>query len=79
MHRIGGATLRPRPGHTGSFHVDLSWGDPVPLPSETDSGAIEAGRVSVSFLGRLDHVDAAAMFFLNATDPDTIKLTRAAL
>jgi len=58
---MASATLRPKPGHAGSFHVELSWGDPVPLPVETDSGAIEAGRVSVSFLGRLDHVDAASV------------------
>ena len=53
---MASATLVPRAGHAGSYHVEMKWGDPVSLPSDTDSGAIEAGKVAVSYLGRLDHV-----------------------
>jgi hypothetical protein len=31
----------------------MAWGDAVELPPDTDSGAIERGVVTVSFLSRL--------------------------
>lgn len=55
---MASAVLHPKPGHTGAFHVDMSWGDPVPLPLDTDSGAVEAGKVSVTFLSRFSHTEA---------------------
>ncbi len=54
---MASARLEPKAGHDRAFHVEMSWGDPVAMPDHTDSGAIEAGKVSVSFLSRLDHVD----------------------
>lgn len=53
---MANARLTPRPGHTGSYHVEMAWGDPVSLPPDTDSGAIEAGKVAISYLTRLSHV-----------------------
>ncbi len=55
---MSSARLEPRGGHIGSFHVEMSWGDPVAMAAHTDSGAIEAGKISVSFLSRLDHVES---------------------
>jgi 5'-nucleotidase len=54
---MANATLRPKPGHAGCFHVDMTWGEPIALPPDTDAGAVEEGRVAISFLGRLAHVD----------------------
>jgi len=64
---MAAARLEPKLGHTGAYHVEMSWGDPVSLPEETDSGAIEAGRVSVSYLSRLDHLDPAPMHGIEHT------------
>lgn len=50
------ATLEPKPGHAGTFNVDLSWGEPVELPVDTDAGAVEAGIVAVTYLSRFSHV-----------------------
>ncbi len=36
------------------FDVKVSWGEPIDLPAHTDGGAIERGRVSVSYLTRLE-------------------------
>ncbi|MFN0028231.1 MAG: 5'/3'-nucleotidase SurE [Acidimicrobiales bacterium] len=58
------ARLMPRPGHTGSYHVEMIWGDPVMLPPETDSGAIVAGKVALSYLSRLDHVPERQLPFI---------------
>ncbi|MEZ5262911.1 MAG: 5'/3'-nucleotidase SurE [Acidimicrobiales bacterium] len=57
---MAAATLTPKVGHTGTYHVEMSWGDPVQLPVETDAGAVEAGMISVSFLSRLTHAPASA-------------------
>lgn len=46
------AELIPKAGHDDAFEVKMHWGDPVELPSDTDSGAVEAGYVSLSALGR---------------------------
>ena len=54
---MASATLLPKPGHNGTYHVDMAWGDPVALPAHTDSGAIEAGKVAISFLSRIEHVE----------------------
>ncbi len=51
------ATLEPKLGHEGAFHVDMKWGDPVDLPEHTDGGAVMAGYASVSWLSELAHTD----------------------
>lgn len=58
---MAAATLEPKVGHTGSFHVTMTWGDPIPLPEDTDAGAIEAGKVAVSFLSRLENLEPAPL------------------
>jgi 5'-nucleotidase len=50
---VAGAELVPKAGHAGSFHVQMQWGDTIELPLDTDSGAVEAGFVSVTALGRM--------------------------
>lgn len=64
---VAAATLTPKPGHDNTFHVEMTWGDPVDLPPETDGGTVERNVVAVSYLSRilhdprtdLDHVGAA--------------------
>lgn len=48
------ATLVPRTDQPDEFDVDIAWGDPVDLPDHTDGGTIERGKVSVSYLTRLE-------------------------
>ncbi|MCC6435480.1 MAG: 5'/3'-nucleotidase SurE [Acidimicrobiales bacterium] len=55
---MASAVLTPKAGHAGTYHVEMSWGDPVQLPADTDAGAVEAGLVAVSFLSRLVHAPA---------------------
>ena len=50
------ATLVPKEGHKDSFRIEMSYGDPVVLPAETDGGAVENGEVAITYLGRLDDV-----------------------
>lgn len=45
--------LVPRPDEPDDFDVDISWGDKVDLPDDTDGGAVEQGRVSVTYLSRI--------------------------
>jgi len=47
------AHLDPKLGHQDTFHVRMSWGDPLELPEHTDTGAVERGYVAVTFLSRL--------------------------
>ena len=54
---IAGAGLEPKIGHPGTYKVVMNWGDAVSLPDGTDGGAIERGRVSVTFVGQLADVD----------------------
>ena len=51
------ATMEAKEGHTSSFNIKMSWGDPLPLPIDTDGGAVEAGEVSITFLSKLTHHD----------------------
>ena len=51
------ASLVPKEGHENSFTVDMSYGDPVPLPEHTDGGAVEAGYVAVTYVSRYDDVE----------------------
>jgi 5'-nucleotidase len=45
--------LLPVEGRDGTFTVEMTWGDAIELPPESDSGAIERGLVTVSFLSRI--------------------------
>jgi 5'-nucleotidase len=47
------AALVARAGEPDEFDVDVTWGEPAELPEHTDGGAIERGRVSVTYLTRL--------------------------
>ena len=53
---VAQAQLVRREGYDDRFHVEMSWGDTVELPPETDGGAVEEGFVAVSFLSRFQHV-----------------------
>ncbi len=57
--RMSSAVLAPKEGHDGAYHVRMSWGDAVELPSDTDGGLVEAGYVAVSYLSRLVGDDRA--------------------
>ncbi len=50
---LASAELLPKEGHPGTFAVQMQWGDPITLPEDTDSGAVEAGYVAVTALSRL--------------------------
>ena len=50
---LASAELIPKVGHDGAFDVQMAWGDPLVLPQETDSGAVEAGYVAVTALCRI--------------------------
>ena len=45
--------LLPIEGRDGTFTVEMVWGEAVELPPDSDSGAIERGIVTVSFLSRM--------------------------
>jgi 5'-nucleotidase len=47
------AVLVPKAGHEGAYDVRMDWGDPIEAPLDTDSGAVEAGYVSITALGRM--------------------------
>lgn len=48
------AKLEPKAGHDGTFTVSMAWGDAIEVPVDSDAGAVMAGYVSISWLGRLD-------------------------
>ena len=48
--------LHPIEGRDGAYSVEMLWGDPIELPADTDSGAIERGVVTLSYLSRLHDV-----------------------
>jgi 5'-nucleotidase len=50
---LASAALTPKAGHDGAFDVQMEWGDPIELPIDTDSGAVEAGFVAVTALSRI--------------------------
>lgn len=45
------ATLEPKPGHEGSYHIAMAWGEPATLPPDTDGGAVMDGYVSLTWVG----------------------------
>lgn len=50
------AQMEPKEGYDGSYYVRMQYGDPVPMPSHTDGGAVEEGCVSITYLSRFDDV-----------------------
>ena len=55
---IAEARLDPVEGRSGTFKVIMEWGDAVSLPEETDGGAVERNRVSLTLVGHLTDVDS---------------------
>lgn len=47
------ANLEPKEGHEGAFRVKMAWGDSGELPIETDSGAVMADEVAITWLSRV--------------------------
>ncbi|MEQ8839870.1 MAG: 5'/3'-nucleotidase SurE [Acidimicrobiales bacterium] len=56
------ADLVAKPGHEGTFHVEMSWGDVFDATSteNTDTGAVTKGYASISWLGMLEAVEPDA-------------------
>jgi 5'-nucleotidase len=50
---LASADLVPMAGHEGAFEVRMNWGDPIQLPGDTDTGAVESGYVAVSVLSSI--------------------------
>jgi 5'-nucleotidase len=50
---LASAELIRMAGHEGAFEVQMRWGDPLELPVDTDSGAVEAGCIAVTALSRI--------------------------
>lgn len=50
---VASGTLHPIAGRDGAFSVQMTWGEQIEQPVDTDSGAIEHGYVTVTFLTRL--------------------------
>ena len=48
------AILVARPDQPDEYDVDIAWGDAIDLPDHTDGGAVERGKVSVTYLSRLE-------------------------
>jgi 5'-nucleotidase len=59
MRSLSEVSLAAKPGHPGSYRINMNWGKPVSLPADSDGGAIERGYVSLSFLSSLCEVDPA--------------------
>jgi len=64
------AELEPKAGHDGTFTVNMAWGDALEVPVDSDAGAVMAGYVSITWLGRLDDT---------STDTDHTTAAEAAL
>jgi 5'-nucleotidase len=61
---LASAALTPKLGHVDAYDVEMHWGDPIELPADTDSGAVEAGFVALTALTRMlddPSVDLAAV------------------
>ena len=51
--RVSSATLEPKVGFDGTFHVHMEWGDALDLPADSDGGLVEHGYVAVTYLSRM--------------------------
>ncbi len=47
------ATLSPKTGHTGRFHVDIGYGTEHPQPPGTDTAAVQDQTVSLTWLSAI--------------------------
>lgn len=47
------ATLEPKLGHAGSYRVKMSWGEPVDQPVGSDTHAVLADHISLTWLSRI--------------------------
>lgn len=56
---LASATLRPKPGHTGAYRIEMAWGEPSVLGPDTDGGAVAGGEVSITLLGAYTETDLA--------------------
>jgi 5'-nucleotidase len=54
------ALLTPKPGHDGTFHVEMAWGDVLQTPMSDDTGAVMDGYASITWLGALEAVEPEA-------------------
>lgn len=66
------AELTPKAGHDGAFDVQMRWGDPIELPADTDTGALEAGFVAVTALCRLRDDPSLALSAVSAALDDVM-------
>ena len=48
------AKLEPKPGHENSYRVEMSWGDPVTQPIETDVGAVMNDYASLTWINSFE-------------------------
>jgi 5'-nucleotidase len=68
-HPMAKAVLEHKPGHRGSYHVKMAWGDQMDQSLDCDTGAVTHGYVSLTWLSRLqatDHEQASASEALDA-------------
>ena len=65
---VSKAALEPKLGHDGAYTVNLSWGDEQTQPEETDTGAIQADLVSVTWLSRISALDWSTPLIDGALD-----------
>jgi 5'-nucleotidase len=54
---VGRARRIPKEGHAGAYKVEMEWGESATMPEDLDGGAVMAGWVSVTCLGRIEGVD----------------------
>jgi 5'-nucleotidase len=52
-HPMAKAVLELKPGHRGSYHVKMAWGDQMDQSLDCDTGAVTHGFVSLTWLSRL--------------------------
>jgi 5'-nucleotidase len=57
IRALTGISLDPKLGHEDAFNVTMMWGETNELPVDSDAGAVMAGYVSVTWLGRLLPID----------------------
>ncbi len=62
------ATLSPKTGHAGRFHVDMSYGEEHEQPAGTDTAAIQDQVVSLSWLSRITALDPAGSALASSLD-----------
>jgi len=64
---VASADLVPIEGRPDAFTVAMNWGEKLDVDPVTDSGLIEDGYVTMSYLSRLDHEDRSDMGHADAS------------